>query len=84
VQCFLFFGSERRRDHPLLKLRLKGLNNPHGPFTLTLNRTELVGRDAAIEQRLCKQVSTYNGVLNSVVDSHAADWRHRVGRVTDQ
>jgi len=84
VQCFLFLRSKRRRDHPLLELRLKGVNDPYGPFTLTLNSAKLVGRNAAIEQRLCKQVARHDGVLNRVIDSQAADGGHRVRRVADQ
>jgi hypothetical protein len=55
VQCPLFLRSERRRDHPFLELRLKSLNDPHGPFPLALNGAKLVDRNAAIEQGLGKQ-----------------------------
>lgn len=77
-------SPERRRDHRLLKLRLKGLNNRHWPFALVLNGVKVLGCDAAIEQRFGEQVRRDDGILNRVVDSHAADGRHRVRRVANQ
>jgi hypothetical protein len=51
VQGRLLLRPERRRNHALLELRLKGLNNPHGPFALALNGAKLVGRDARPSSR---------------------------------
>jgi hypothetical protein len=37
AQAGLLLRPERRRDHPLLELGLKGLNNPYRPFAPALN-----------------------------------------------
>lgn len=80
----LLLSPKRRRDHPLPDLCLKGLNNPYRPFTFALNGAKLVGRNVAIEQRLGEHVRRHDGVLHRIVDSDAADGRHRVRRVSDQ
>jgi hypothetical protein len=80
----LLLSPKRRCDHSLLDLCLKGLNNPYRPFAFALNGAKLVGQNVAIEQGLGEHVRRHDGVLNRIVDSDAADGRHRVRRVADQ
>lgn len=35
AQTRLLLSPEHRRDHPLLELLLKGLNNPYRPFAIS-------------------------------------------------
>jgi hypothetical protein len=80
----LFPSPKCRCDHPILDLCLKSLNNPYRPFAFALDGAQLVGRNVAIEEGLGEQVRRHDGILHGVVDSEAADRRHRVGRVSDQ
>jgi hypothetical protein len=80
----LFLSFEGHGDNSFLQLRLKTLNDPHGPFTFALDGPELSGRDSASEQGLGQQVRCHHGILYRIVDPHAAHRRHDVRRVTDQ
>src|SRR5579863_9961891 len=83
-QCERLVGFEYVGDHTPLQEVLKALNNLCGSFALALHFREIAETDLTFLERNGQNVGRHYRVLDGIIDADTPDWRHDMGRITDQ